>query len=75
MALKYQFHDSLDSISPLNYIKKSIKDIVRAPDLKTDMVNGVAGLASAYLSNKIGLFGLAKGPIRGLVQFIGRKFF
>ncbi len=75
MALKYQFHHSLDSISPLNYIKRSIRDLTSAPDLKTDLINGVAGLASGYLSSKIGLFGLAKGPIRSIVQFIGKRFF
>lgn len=75
LAIKDQIHYTLESISPLNYLKRSIKNLVGAPDMKTDLLNGVAGLTSGYLSKKIGLFGLAKGPIRSLVQFIGRKLF
>lgn len=75
VAIKTQIHNTLESISPLNYIKRSIHNLSAQPDLKTDLLNGVAGLTSGYISNKIGLFGLARGPIRSLVQFIGKKLF
>lgn len=73
--IKNQFHCLLESISPLNYIKNSLHEMTRSSDVKTDLLNGVAGLTSGYLSNKIGLFGLAQAPIRSLIQFIGRKLF
>ncbi len=73
--MKNTFHGLLESISPLNYIKNSLHDMTKSSDVKTDLLNGVAGLTSGYLSNKIGLFGLAQGPIRSLIQFIGRKLF
>lgn len=73
--IKNQFHGLLESISPLNYLKNSLHNMTRSPDLKTDLLNGVAGLTSGYLSNKIGLLGLAQGPIRSLIHFIGRKLF
>lgn len=75
LAIKDQIHNTLESISPLNYIKRSIKNLAHTPDMKTDILNSVAGLASGYLSKKIGLFGLAKAPIRSLVKFVGKKFF
>ena len=75
LALKHQFHLTLDSISPLNYIKNTLHDMTSSPDIKTDLLNGVVGLASGYLSQKVGLFGLARGPIRGIINFIGKKLF
>ena len=74
-GMKNQFHNLLESISPLNYIKNTLHVMTSAPDIKTDLINGVAGFASGYISNKIGLFGLAKGPIKSLVHFIGKKLF
>lgn len=75
LALKHQFHLTVESISPFNFIKNTLHEMTASPDVKTDLLNGVAGLASDYLANKVGLLGLAKGPIRGLINFIGRKLF
>ena len=75
LALKHQFHLTLESISPLNYIKHTLHTMTASPDVKTDLLNGVVGIASGYLARKVGLFGLAKGPIRGIINFIGKKLF
>lgn len=75
LALKHQFHLTIDSLSPMNYIKNSLHEMTTSPDMKTDLLNGVAGLASGYLAQKVGLFGLARAPLRGLINFIGRKLF
>lgn len=71
--LKEQIHLSFESLSPLNYIKNTLHDITSSPDIKADLWQGVVGLTSGYLTQKVGLFSLAQKPVRSLLGWISKK--
>jgi hypothetical protein len=73
--LKQQVHRSFESLSPLNYIKNTLHDITSSPDIKADLWQGVVGLTSGYLTQKVGLFSLAQKPVRSLLGWISKKLF
>jgi hypothetical protein len=79
--LKQQFEITYESLQPLNFIKSTIKEIVTSPDIKSDIINGVIGLGTNYVSNNF-LNPTSKSPIKKLLakglkmalkNFVGKK--
>lgn len=76
-ALKMQFRTTQESLNPLNLIKNSFKGVV-ANTSTADLLEGAAGLAGTYLTNKF-IPNSVKGPITkiggGILKFLGKKIF
>jgi hypothetical protein len=51
--LKEQFPIVLDSLRPINLLRKVIKELITPSDLKDDVIQTVVALISGYLSRKI----------------------
>lgn len=73
--LKEQFHLAYESMKPINLIKSSFKNAVASgkeaiasPDLKENILNISAGLATGYLS-KLLFVGVSQSPLRKLLGF------
>jgi hypothetical protein len=68
--LKDEFLSVSGSLTPANLIKKSIRDLTSASDIKGDILNTSLGLAAGYLSKKI-VVGTSQHPMKKLVgEFI-----
>ncbi|PKP06227.1 MAG: hypothetical protein CVU10_01290 [Bacteroidetes bacterium HGW-Bacteroidetes-5] len=65
--LKAQFERSIESLKPVNIIKNSFNNMVKSPDLLTNILSTSVGLTSGYVSNKI-FVGNSRNIIR---KFIG----
>ncbi len=51
--LKAQFAKSIESLKPVNIIKKSFNDVANSPDLIKNIVSTTLGFASGFVSKKI----------------------
>ena len=51
--LKEQLGITLESLKPINLLKKTVKDFSSSPELIDNVIGNAAGLISGYLSNKI----------------------
>lgn len=67
--LKEEFHSTYERLKPVNMIKNKILDIVAAPDLKTDVVNSVIGLATGFIAKKV-LLGNSHNPLIKLLGIV-----
>lgn len=73
--LKEQFHLAYESMKPINLIKSTFKNAVASgkeaiasPNLKENVLNISAGLATGYLS-KLLFVGASHSPLRKLLGF------
>ena len=64
--LKEQFKLTYESLKPGNIIKNSFKEIITAPDLKTNVVNAVMGFASGFIAKKA-FVGKSHNPLTKLL--------
>lgn len=53
ILLKEQFEITGESLKPVNIIRGTFKDLVTAPDFKSDLVNTSISLAAGYLVKKL----------------------
>ena len=81
IALKDQYHVTIDSFKPFNLIKNSLEDAITSPNLKANLINGAISLGSNYLTKNV-LNEDSKNPIKrvlskvlkfALKNFIERK--
>lgn len=74
--LKDHFHQTTESLKPVNLIRSTFHDIVSAPDIKQNIVNNLVGLATGYVSRKI-VIGSTHNPIKkvagAILQFAVSK--
>jgi len=66
LELKAAFKETLHGLKPGNLIKSSIKEIVKSPELKSNIINAVIGLATGFLARKL-IVGRSHNPIKKLV--------
>lgn len=65
--LKEEFHTTYERLKPMNMVKNTFKDMVSSPNLKTDVVNSVIGLATGFIAKKV-LLGNSHNP---LIKLLG----
>ncbi|WP_394758721.1 hypothetical protein [Flavobacterium sp.] len=53
LVLKEQYHNTIDSFKPLNLIKSATQEFISSSDLKSNLINGVIGLGTNYLSKNL----------------------
>jgi hypothetical protein len=67
--LKEQFHIAYESLKPINLIKNVVHEVSTSPEIKTDMLDNVIGLATGYLSKKL-LIDTSHNPIKKGLGFL-----
>ena len=63
--LKEEFHATAEKLKPLNIIKRSFKNAVTGPDLKTNVLNAAIGLATGIVTKKL-MVGKTMNPFKKL---------
>lgn len=63
--LKEEFHATGERLKPMNIIKRTFKNAVTGPDLKTDLVNAAIGLATGIVTKKL-MIGKTINPFKKL---------
>jgi hypothetical protein len=48
--LKRQFHDTYDSLKPINILKNTFKEFTASPEIKDNVLGVATGLTAGYLS-------------------------
>lgn len=64
--LKEQFKITYDSLKPANLIGSTIKDLIKSPDLKGDLLTTALSVATGYLSKKVAV-GNTPNPLKQLL--------
>ncbi len=64
--LKEEFHTTIESLKPVNMIKRSFKDLTSAPDFKENLSGTAIGLTAGYLSRLL-FIGSSHNPIKKLL--------
>ena len=63
--LKDEFHATGEKLKPLNIIKRTFKNAVAGPDLKTNVMNAAIGLATGIVTKKL-MIGKTINPFKKL---------
>jgi hypothetical protein len=63
ILLKEEYNRTYKSFKLSNILKNTFKDLVKSPELKTDIVNGAIGLATGVVTKKL-LVGKTINPIK-----------
>ncbi len=69
IVLKEQFQKTYESLKLVNIIKSTFKQVVKSPDVKTNIGNAAIGLASGYITKNI-LFRATHNPIKKLAGIL-----
>ena len=64
--LKVHFHETYESLKPLNLIKNTIKQAIKSPDLKENLANTIMGLASGFVAKKL-IIGKTNNPLSNIL--------
>lgn len=51
-ALKFQYHDTVENLKPISLVKNALQNVMTAPNLKSNIIKGVIGFGTTYLSRK-----------------------
>ncbi|MDQ3047781.1 MAG: hypothetical protein M3R27_09555 [Bacteroidota bacterium] len=65
-ALKAELMATYEGMRPSNLLKKALRDITQAPDLKGDLINATIGLAAGFLTKKATV-GDSSNPLKQLL--------
>lgn len=67
--LKEEFNKTSESLKPINIIKRTLKNAVASPDLKTDVFNAAIGLTTGILAKKL-MIGKTINPFKKVLGII-----
>lgn len=67
--LKIHFQQTYESLKPINLIKSTLKQAISSPLLKTNIADGLVGLASGFVAKKI-ITGKSHNPINKLAGLL-----
>jgi hypothetical protein len=71
--LKEQFHDTYQSLKPINLIKETLKDVARSPAQLQDILVPLLGLSTGYLTKRL-VVGKSEDPDRMLIaEVLGKS--
>ncbi len=68
--LKEQFHQTYESLKPINLIKSTFQEVQASPNIKRDVLNTAVGLATGYLSKKVLTNDSSQTPIKKMLGTI-----
>lgn len=61
-----QFHETYESLKPMNLLKSSLNKVVRAPGVVENIINATLGLGAGVFSKKL-LIGKSTGILKKLL--------
>jgi hypothetical protein len=64
--LKEQFHETYESLRPINLIKSTFHEVTTSPEIKNTILDNVIGLGTGIISKKL-LIGNSRNPIKKLL--------
>lgn len=67
--LKEQFKITYKSLKPINILKSSFKEVMAAPDLKSNILNAAIGLTTGFVAKKL-FIGKSHNPLTKLLGII-----
>jgi hypothetical protein len=65
-ALKAQFKSTYDSLQPINLIKSTIHDVVKEPQVRSDLTSAAVSLLAGYAAKKVA-FGNTDSVVKKLL--------
>lgn len=65
VMLKEQVHATYESLKLMNFLKDTLDEFTAQPDLKDNVLDGIAGITTGYLSKKL-LVGTSHNPVKKL---------
>ena len=65
-AMKACFHLTYESVKPINLIKSTFREVAESPDISSNIISTVAGLATGYLSKTL-VVGASNNPWKKLL--------
>jgi hypothetical protein len=68
MILKQQYYATVASFKPLNLIKSATQEFISSSDLKSNLINGVIGLGTTYLTKNL----LNENSINPIKRVLGK---
>ena len=68
-AITDGFSNLLESLKPVNLIKSLFRSVKGSPDLKSDIMHGIVGLGTGFLTNKL-LLGRMHGPLKTVLSML-----
>ena len=66
IVLKNQFHDTYESLKPINFLKNTFHEVTSSPDIKNNLLNNAIGIATGFLTKKV-LVGASHNPIKRIL--------
>ena len=69
VQLKVQYHYTLESLKPLNLIKKVFGLVATSPEIKGNILSNVLGMTTGYLTKRV-LLGGTHNPIKRILGTI-----
>ncbi|WP_333600764.1 hypothetical protein [Flavobacterium sp.] len=66
MLLKQQFHNTVEQLNPLYFIKNAFKGITTSPEIKSDILHSAVTVTSNFVSKNT-LFGAFQKPIKKII--------
>lgn len=73
VQLKDQYHYTIESLKPLNLIKKAFGLMATSPEIKGNILSNIIGISTGYITKKV-LLGSTHNPIKRilgtLLQFV-----
>ena len=68
-AISTEVSDFVQSLKPINILKSVIHSVKKSPDMKADILHGLVGLGTGFLTNKI-LLGSLHGPLKKILSVV-----
>ncbi len=68
-AITQEVSDFMVSLKPINLLKSFIQSVKKSPDVKSDILHGLVGLGTGFLTNKI-LLGSLHGPLKKILGLV-----
>ena len=69
IQLREQFMITYENLKPINLLKRSFKEVIAAPDLKTTVGNAAIGLVSGFIAKKA-ILGKTNNPLTKLLGIL-----
>ncbi len=69
IQLREQFMTTYENLKPINLLKRSFKEVITAPDLKTTIGNAAIGLVSGFIAKKA-ILGKTNNPLTKLLGIL-----
>jgi len=67
--ISLEVNSFIESLRPINLIRGLFRSINSSPDVKSDILHGIVGLGTGFLTNKL-LLGSFHGPIKKILATV-----